>query len=154
MTDTTAIPEQRDVNDVLSSIRKLVSAEADARTKDAEIGFPARNGKALADAEGDAKPLVLTTDLRVVARRKSAADEVAGDPLRLVPADESEAALTESVVQEPPKVATGDEELREIVRDVLREELEGEIGERISRNVLQMIRREIARTLRIDAEDL
>lgn len=154
MTDTTAIPGQEDVTDVLSSIRKLVSSEADARTKDAELGFPARSGKGLADDDSNPSPLVLTTDLRVVARRKDPAPEANEEPLRLVLDTPKGAAPSESVPAATPATALGDEHLRELVRDVLREELEGEIGERISRNVLQMVRREIARTLRIDADEL
>ena len=155
MTDTTpAAPEDAAVDDVLSSIRKLVSDEAEARVQEIENGFPARNGSALPARSEGGTPLVLTSDLRVIKREEKPEEN---DPPAVTEADigepdapEGSESLTSGVASDP---ADGGD-LREVVRAVLREELEGEIGERITRNVLKLVRREIARALRIDAKDL
>ncbi|MXU66072.1 hypothetical protein [Oceanomicrobium pacificus] len=118
-------PDPRDVNDVLSSIRQLVSAEARA-LDDRKVVNEIKD------------MLVLTDDKRVAAAAPAA------QPLVLGPAD---AARPGSA----PAGPVGDQQLRRLVREILNEELQGELGDRITRNVRKLVRREIARVL---SEDL
>ena len=225
MADQPSLPEDRNVEDVLSSIRKLVSAEAEARLTESQRAYARRTArneephKAIRP-NGDAKPLLLSTALRVSDEDPNTTDPVedagqelngtahsvsesdpapvngsadSAEPLKLVPAngedtstdladrgdpkaDEAvepeaqvEAATSEKrpagrlTLQAPQdqigEVETGDDglaevALRELVRSVIREELEGEIGDRISRNLTQYVRKEIAKAIRIDPSDV
>lgn len=128
MTKFPRADDPKEVEDVLSSIRRLVSEEARA------LGSGAfTSSKAVA---GSSQTLVLTPELRVVKDRMP--------PLRLempVPAD--------TPAPDPKQQAPFHDELalRTLVREMIREELQGELGARITRNVRKLIKREIAEAL-------
>lgn len=175
MVDHPNLPEGRDVQDVLSSIRRLVSSETEARLSESHRAYVRRSSDKARDAEslrpgGGAKPLLLSPALRVDSPQEpegpdapegadavadangaEAAAQVPGvssDLLRLVPEDQvapDDAAA--APVEDAPDEDLADVALRELVRSVLREELEGEIGDRISRNLTSFVRKEIAKAL-------
>jgi hypothetical protein len=117
-------PPVENLDDVLASIRSLVSAEAASRMKAADPD----------------SVLLLTPQMRV--------DVEAED--REHPGT---AILAEGLGGGSPAASAApilDEEgLRRLVNRIVREELQGELGERISRNLRKLIRREIAQ---IEAE--
>ena len=106
------------LGDVLSSIRKLVSAETAARLHDGS------------DVEG---VLVLTSDLRVDADPDESEGGLAaglGNP---------DAGLHAPSLDE--------EGLRRLINGIVREELQGELGARIERNLRRLVRREVSLAL-------
>ena len=124
--------EAAERDDVLRSIRRLVSEEAGtgARlllTPEQRVGEgPRRRPRAAVD---DAE----------LARRRAAV-------LAYVPGPEEDRAAPPPA--RPAPAALADEEaLRALVAEVVREELRGALGERITRNVRRMVRREVAMEL-------
>ena len=106
------------LGDVLSSIRKLVSAETAARLHDG--------------SDGDGV-LVLTGDLRVDTDPGESEDGLAaglGNP---------DAGLLAPSLDE--------EGLRSLINSIVREELQGELGARIERNLRRLVRREVSLAL-------
>lgn len=125
-----------DVDDVLSSIRKLVSEEARARV-------------AQAQNEASVAPLEATADdtLRLTPAQK--VDE-SPKPLVLenaVPARQP-SLIDEDIDLDEAAPFSDEVALRKLVSEMLREELQGELGERITRNVRKLIRREIELALK------
>jgi hypothetical protein len=117
---------QESLDDVLASIRSLVSAESRARQA----------------PEGDiAEPLVLTPAMRAVdppARNGEILTE--GMDMPGAPHHAGAPILDE-------------EALRAVVNAIVREELQGELGDRISRNLRKLIRRELSQALEPPRED-
>lgn len=121
-------PEEFD--DVLSSIRKLVSEEAQAR-----------GGEIRKAVE---EKLVLTPEFRVPDARPQ--------PLRLdtpvAPDASQQGSEPAATANERPEAPFHDEvALRALVSEMIREELQGELGARITRNVRKLIKREVAEAL-------
>jgi hypothetical protein len=115
-------PEES-LDDVLASIRELVSAETSARIA------------------GDAQGVVLlTADMRVDAPETMTPGEVLAAGIEAVPVRGNAPILDE-------------EALRGIVNAIVREELQGELGDRISRNLRRLIRREIGQVLEEQRRD-
>lgn len=134
MADQPSLPEDRDVEDVLSSIRKLVSAETEARLTESQRAFARRVARNDAPKEpaqrpnGDAKPLFLSTALRVDDGKPETAPEATkaesvlssalpetndddsaeagGEPLRLVPSgdEQSDDVSADAVVSQTDDV--------------------------------------------------
>ena len=163
--------EPSEINEVLSSIRRLVSDGTDEVTGPA----PAEDGPHLVltpslrveetDAEPVLEPLVLTQpeawedtplDDRVL-RLENAVSAAAGNWTPIVAAQAPNLASAEPLqlttpvanVQEAPQPAelADTPELRALIAQVLREELKGEVGDKLSQNLRKMVRREIARAL-------
>ena len=106
------------MQDVLASIRALVSSETAARTGGA--------------AAGD-EVVMLTRDMRVDAAARpgeALAEGLGGGAARL-----------------PSAPILDEESLRGVINAIVREELQGELGDRIARNLRKLIRREIAQML-------
>ena len=106
------------LGDVLSSIRKLVSAETAARLHDG--------------SDGDGV-LVLTSDLRVDTDPGESEDGLAAG------LSNSDAGLLAPSLDE--------EGLRSLINSIVREELQGELGARIERNLRRLVRREVSLAL-------
>ena len=117
-----------DVDDVLSSIRRLVLEEERKAPKTAPL-----------ISEDDVnldEALVLTPQDRV---------EEPPSPRRLTPVvQETETAVSaEDRVLEEVEGRIDEEVLKGLVADVLRQELQGSLGERITRNVRKLVRQEV-----------
>ena len=120
--------ESQNVEDVLASIRKLVSEEAkdkSARLEDPVVQAPA------------ASPLLLTPELKV---------EEKPEPLELSKTHEVAPESDKSPDSASAAPFQDEVALRSLIREVLREELQGELGTRITRNVRALIRKEIENT--------
>lgn len=118
-------PSGERLEDVLASIRALVTAETSSR-----LG-----------AAGD-NVLMLTPDMRVTEEET----ERPGDILAEGIGPEAEAGSEASPVVEGAPILD-EEAIRSVVNRIVREELQGELGERIGRNLRKLIRREIAQVL-------
>lgn len=124
MSNTVVADETQDVNDVLASIRKLVSEEAQARSQDALKLSPSQKVD---------ETLMLTPEHKIV--KDSNNDRL----------------VLDAPVATPPKPATEEQTapfqdevaLRALVSEIIREELQGELGNRITRNVRKLVRQEI-----------
>ena len=92
---------------------------------------PAMTWQDNVELDGLGKPVAQTVPFPQVVREQHASVEDAETVL--------EAALDEQVIDE--------ETLRAMVADIVRSELQGELGERITRNVRNLVRREIHRAL-------
>lgn len=104
------------LEDVLASIRALVTAETSSRMSEAEDTV-----------------LMLTPDMRI------------DDCSAPMSSDEHPAAgLEEAAKPRHGAPILDEEEIRTVVNRIVREELQGELGERINRNLRKLIRREIA----------
>lgn len=122
---------QSDVNDVLSSIRKLVSEEARARVEQAQQ-------KVTTSTHSD--PLMLKPTQEVA---------VASKPLVLnEPATNANVDSITTVVDAEVAPFQDEVALRKMVGEIIREELQGELGERITRNVRKLIRHEIEASIK------
>ena len=149
--------KRKSMDDVLASIRRIVRSEREPQAEDAEpvSGTPNKPGGA-----GD-MPLELTP-----AMMSDEADE-AEAPTSVSAFVSAPEPLEDSIFAAQPAAPAGpavdEERLRELIREVLMEELAdgegadlvreiiraelttGEIGGNISRNVLRLIRSEIAK---------
>lgn len=126
---TDGAPGER-LEDVLASIRALVTAEASSRIA------------------ADDNVLILTPDLRVIEEAEPApAGEVLAEGVGTeTEAEESSPLVTgEAPVEDAPML--DEEAIRAVVNRIVREELQGELGDRIGRNLRKLIRREIAQVL-------
>jgi hypothetical protein len=108
------------LEDVLASIRALVSAETASRT-----GQGTNTGAVL----------MLTEEMRVDADPELRSGEVLADGI---------AAAGDRMAPAP---ILDEEALRGVVNSIVREELQGELGDRISRNLRKLIRRELAQMI-------
>ncbi len=150
---------RKSMDDVLASIRRIVRAERDPEAEDVT---PATVD---GDAEAGDMPLELTPDMMSEAE---AAAAKGGSPAEFVSAPEP---LDDNVFAPPPPAAAAapavqaldEDQIRDLVHEVVREELAngegadlvreiikaelttGEIGGNISRNVLRLIRSEVAK---------
>jgi hypothetical protein len=116
--------ENADLEDVLASIRALVSSESSARLGRRDAGPP--------------PVLMLTPEMRVDGGAEPARDgellaEGIGDHALRPPA--------------APAPILDEEALRGVVNRIVREELQGELGDRISRNLRKLIRREMGQLI-------
>jgi hypothetical protein len=111
--------EPEALEDVLASIRALVSAETASRLPGSEAGGTV---------------LMLTEEMRIDADPAARSGEVLSDGIEVTPSSGGAPILDE-------------EALRGVVNTIVREELQGELGDRISRNLRKLIRREIGRML-------
>lgn len=119
---------QREIEDVLTSIRRLVSQEAE---------------------RGTADRLLLTTALRVVG------DDTAPTPVVVAPqpAIPEPAGAAAAIVAASAGAASGDDmlldesTLRDMVAQMLRDELRGAMGEQLTRSIRKLVRAEVARAL-------
>jgi len=166
--------QKKDANEVLTSIRRMVSEEA--RNKAAETSEPLELG--IADLAHDA-PLMLTPEQAVVAgedeatathaapKKSAQASEPTqpeghnmtdaaptSDPVNVTdiseatPREKHENLLLDDIAEDTG--AMFDEaRLRSMIRDVIREEFEGELGERVSRNIRRLVRREISQAFNL-----
>jgi hypothetical protein len=115
------------LEDVLASIRALVSSEASAR-----LG---REG-------AEAPVLVLTPEMRIDLPEGGARDgEILAEGLGAFHPAGSPAPILD------------EEALRGVVNRIVREELQGELGDRISRNLRKLIRREMSQLLQDRKDD-
>lgn len=150
-----------DVEDVLSSIRRLVSEESrtgsDAETVDGNTQNTDTNLLQRGNAVERDK-LVLTPSMRVPESGEpapAAADleQRIADIESLVMSEAVEDAQSELAqnadVQDIEEIDSDEDEesLREMVSEMVRSELQGELGDRITRNVRKLVRREIYRAL-------
>ena len=141
MSTPTVASDTQSVDDVLASIRKLVSDEARGQTE--------KRAREAVHTETDA-PLVLTPELKVA--------HAPSEPPLVLETPVSETAKPETTSHEPGADLSGPAEepapfhdevaLRAIVSEMIREELQGELGTRITRNVRRMVRREIELALK------
>ena len=174
MTDRPGTPANQNVEEVLTSIRRLVSSETEARLRETRIAFSGDvDEEDRAASDGATSLLVLTSDFRVddetraeaLDTLKRARDDAQPPASMLAPVQQAAAprlhlGVPDQAVDRPKPEATPGapaamtDELREEIRAILRGELEGELGDRITRNVVKLVRREIARALRIDTDDL
>ncbi|NYS24187.1 hypothetical protein HUK65_04210 [Rhodobacteraceae bacterium 2376] len=158
----------REIEDVLSSIRRLVSQEAAlARAPSDRLlltpslrvvntnGMPeAANGPAspqptAADAGQPDGESVNAAVRRIAAENRGAAgsapggadaqDAEAGAPSMPQPRPDAEEAPADVVIDEAM--------LRDLVAQILREELHGTMGERLTRSIRKLVRAEVARAL-------
>ena len=125
MSSLNVADESQDVNDVLASIRKLVSEEAQARSQDTL--------KLSSEQEAD-DTLMLTPAHKV-------ASETTDGPLVLEKPEET--PITDAIGEELAAPFQDEVALRALVGEMIREELQGELGNRITRNVKKLVRREI-----------
>lgn len=112
-----------EIEDVLSSIRRLVSEELRPLNRSTPRERP--GGR-----------LVLTPAHRVPSRVPE---------LAAAPAPQADPVMSGADLAEVPPAAEA--ALRDLVRDLIREELQGTLGERITRNVRKLVRAEIARAM-------
>lgn len=120
-----AVPGER-LEDVLASIRALVTAETSSR-----LGM------------GDNTVLMLTPDMRLPDEDEA---ERPGEVLAEGIGLDAEGGSGGSPVLEGAPILD-EEAIRDVVNRIVREELQGELGERIGRNLRKLIRREIAQVL-------
>lgn len=178
MSDGPGNPANQNVEEVLTSIRRLVSSETEARLRETSVTFSGDKGDEEREA-GDAATslLVLTSDFRVDEETRAEALDTlekarasATTPAAMLapvpgpaPAPRLHLGVPDQApVEDAPKATSTeaakapvvDDAYRDEIRAILRAELEGELGDRITRNVVKLVRREIARALRIDTEDL
>jgi len=125
MSNLVVTNETQDVDDVLASIRKLVSQEAQARSQEA---------LQLTSAQEVDKTLMLTPEHKVV-------QDAATDRLVL------DAPVVTGVEEEPAAPFQDEVALRALVSEMIREELQGELGNRITRNVRKMVAQEVQNAL-------
>ncbi|MGQ0610795.1 MAG: hypothetical protein ACT4N9_06795 [Paracoccaceae bacterium] len=112
-----------EIEDVLSSIRRLVSEELRPLNRSTPRERPGSR-------------LVLTPALRVPSRVPE---------MDAPPAPQVDPAMQgDDAAEGPPAQEAA---LRDLVRDLIREELQGTLGERITRNVRKLVRAEIARAM-------
>jgi hypothetical protein len=120
-------PENPALEDVLASIRALVSSETSARLGRTDAAQPV---------------LMLTPEMRV-------------DGGGHAPARDGE-LLAEDIGDDLRRVAAApildEEALRGVVNRIVREELQGELGDRISRNLRKLIRREMSQLIEAPKE--
>ncbi|MHA3914496.1 hypothetical protein [Halovulum sp. GXIMD14793] len=177
MTDTPKDKSDSDVNDVLSSIRELVSQEAKSQAEQAAGKKPEAVEPVQAEDTPESPPLVLGQAERV---EKAAEDgkedssdakpgtEEAEDAPRPEPLKMDMASLVAPVAAavaavkpaEPASNGSGDAPfydeaaLRVLISEVVREELQGELGERLNRTIRKIARREVLRAIDEDDDDL
>ncbi len=134
MSNTVVTNDTQDVNDVLASIRKLVSQEAQARSEEALQLTPAQKID---------ETLMLTPEHKVV-------KDATHDRLVLeTPAQTQVQTPVVAEVEEEPAAPFQDEvALRALVSEMIREELQGELGNRITRNVRKLVRQEVQNALK------
>ena len=147
------------MDDVLASIRRIVRSERQPDIEDAETAEDAEIA-----GEGDS-PLALTPEM-MSDEEDDAEESRTGGAVSFVsapesPADDGHATAAPAAAAVP---GPSDAQIRQIVREVIREELTGgdaaglvreiikaelttgEIGANISRNVLRLIRSEVAKS--------
>ena len=166
MSDTTTTDEPRDVAQVLSSIRKMVSQETRARLHENLQHLPE-------PASAKVLPLKLSRDAAVsdeppvLRLEPKAPSPDAKPPLLLTPASRPEpydaapqnpsprapSLLDEDMDTEAEAPFQDEIALRRLVSEMIRDELQGELGERITRNVRKLIQREIKRALEDSKSD-
>ncbi len=130
MSNPIVADEGQGVDDVLASIRKLVSEEAKARLQ------PAQREDAPVPI-GQPDTLMLTPELKVAPGPTPA-------PLKL----DAPVAANADTPPNPPAPFHDEVALRALVSEMLREELQGELGNRITRNVRKLIQREVEAALK------
>lgn len=138
MNNTSGQTTNPHVDDVLTSIRKLVTDEEQTRRENAALSEAAHD-------EGD-EELVLTLDMAVDEAPFSAGEQVVedADDAPLILEDVASDPTTEHVIDD---LTVDDEEFSALVREIVRDELEGTLGDKISANLRKMVRREINRAL-------
>jgi hypothetical protein len=128
--DTPASVQAQPVNpaleDVLASIRALVSSETSAR---------------LGRGDAEAPVLMLTPEMRIDTPRPL--DDDGSEPVQdgeLLARGIGEHRIAPDAAPAP---ILDEEALRAVVNRIVREELQGELGDRIGRNLRKLIRREM-----------
>lgn len=130
-----------DIEDVLSSIRRLVAGEARTAVSDQT---PAPAGRAPILLLGPATRVTDVEDPFQMIHRRAQQGGSPGGP--------DAAPQTGAFPLDALSEATGGENaLRDLIAEVVRRELSGELGERITRNVRKLVRREM-RILSADAD--
>lgn len=149
-----------EANEILSSIRKLVSQESGgdpgpiAPPLGAAIGPPAPGRQQTLEAAAPPSPKPAPAPTAGPAPRApvtATKPDFPPDPPIAKPAAPAQPAALPSqvaVAEDEEIVPLVDEqELRALVAEIVREELQGEMGERITRNIRNLIRKEVARAL-------
>ena len=124
--------DTRSMNEILASIRKIVTDEESNRESVAAE-------RARIQAETDAEVFVLTGEMRADA----AAPLTLGAEQRIARVEEAKP----EAVDFSGDTGLSEEDIEDIVRRVVREELQGPIGQQISRKVKRLIREEVAKAL-------
>lgn len=142
MGNMTLANDAKSVDDVLASIRKLVSDETRARSLDAAK-------KAAQNATVD-ETLMLTPELKVASEQPLILETPAAKPTLVV--TDADEVPTDETIETPDNdtIAPFQDEvaLRALVSEMIREELQGELGNRITRNVRKLVRREIEQAMK------
>ena len=146
---------QHEIEDVLASIRRLVSEEmarGDAPDMDrlvlgAEhrvIAVEERDAPDASDEAAMPPAPTLPDALRPAVAAEAGLDDPLEEALDATDAhDDAPEAVALAPAPEAALPALSEEMLREVVADVVRAELAGALGERITRNVRKLVRREI-----------
>lgn len=149
-----SVNEPNDVEDVLASIRKLVSEEVNSQAERAApeplVLTPAQKADPLVltpsqELEKKPAPLVLGAQAKVEPTTAVRPEPVAAvkppEPVAKSEPVQSEAPISDT--QTPDAPFQDEVALRALVAEMIREELSGELGNRITHNVRKLIRREI-----------
>lgn len=127
----TARFDTRDMQDVLSNIRRLVSEEAELGTVQTGVPLEDRVSMKTQDpVQSVTDPLVLSSQHRIEVETSRLEDS------------EPENVFLNGARRD-------DEALRALVSEVVREELQGDLGKTLTRNIQKLIRREIATALKM-----
>ncbi len=142
--------DRKSMDDVLASIRRIVRSDTPDAISDEE-------GSEVSSAEAAEEPLLLTPEMRIDGGAEAAggtseeddAEPSAGPapgPRAGSPAPDALHAMVRAILLEELGDGPGRDAVRDAVREVVRDELvHGEIGDNVSRNVVQLVRDEVAR---------
>lgn len=157
MSDPLSQPE---IEDVLSSIRRLVSHEVARAKSERLILTPAL--RVVGDGPADpAAPVVAAPSADAIPAPAPAAPPATdGEDLRarvqraMTPSEAPDADAASptpdaatATASESADPALDDAALRGVIAEVLRDELRGALGERMTRNIRKLVRAEVARAL-------
>ncbi|WP_299964304.1 hypothetical protein [uncultured Roseobacter sp.] len=143
-----------EVNDVLSSVRRLVAEQRDQQKAAGDVS-PAGDRLLLSAKQRVETPdvLRLEPDTAVEAETVPAQQPEESAPAPLPSEPDAPSAATEDTMA--IKTSASDEEedvideaaLRDLVAEIVREELRGHLGDRITLNVRKLVRQEIRRMM-------
>ena len=149
---------KKSMDDVLASIRRIVRAERNPQADEVPVDMqPAPDPEPApveeADKPADA-PLELTPDMRMADATAGEEAPVAADfvmtppvaPTPAAPSPDLDPDMIRDMVRDVVKEEMASNDLPGLIKSVIKDELTtGEIGGNISRNVLRMIKSEVAK---------